>query len=182
MRECELNESGSRSRGCPDSLLLLWWAILQVLSGQVSRGGVCRKGKEESIRALSSRRRGSGWVMEKEAANAVAGRKGEGERNGAQATTTQAEAGLGGRGEHTKRCGERVRGKKEERKEVRGDASEWCEACDGAEAKRERAPTQQHAHWDGRRRTDTKGRNSDSQRTRHNILITPRHNCKRVAL
>lgn len=87
-----------------------------------------------------------------------------------------------GRGEHTKRCGERVRGKKEERKEVRGDASEWCEACDGAEAKRERAPTQQHAHWDGRRRTDTKGRNSDSQRTRHNILITPRHNCKRVAL
>lgn len=81
---------------------------------------VCRKGKEESIRALSSRRRGSGWVVEKEAANAVAGRKVEGERNGAQATTTQAGAGLGGRGEHTKRCGERVRGKKEREKGSEG--------------------------------------------------------------
>lgn len=142
-----------------------------------------REGKSQSV-PLSSRRRGSGWVVEKEAANAVAGRQVEGERKGALATTTQAEAGLGGgRGEHTKRRGERVRGKKEERKEVRGDASEWCEACDGAEAKGERAPTQQHARWDGRRRSDTNGRNSDSQRiTRHNMLITPRHNGKRVAL
>lgn len=55
------------------------------------------KGRKESISALSSRRRGNGWVVE-EAANAVAGRQVEGERKGAQATTTQAEAGLGGEG------------------------------------------------------------------------------------